>query len=499
MYFNLVDPQRMFGYYCRIYAENLLRSEKMAEHFITEDFLLATDTAKTLYHEHAKKMPIYDYHCHLSAEQIARDHRFENLTQAWLYGDHYKWRAMRANGVPEKYCTGNASDYEKFLKWAKTVPYTLRNPLYHWTHLELKNPFAITDKLLNPDTADQIYNTCSHMLSTAEFSVRSILRKFNVSLICTTEDPTDMLLHHRKIRQDGFEIKVYAAFRPDKALAAEQPGAFNRWVDTLQEVSGIQINNLAAFIQALRKRHDYFHENGCRLSDYGLEIPYADNYTENEIETIFNKVRSSRNLEPSELTKFKSAMLAELVTADCESGWAMQLHLGVLRNNNTRMFNQMGADTGFDSIGDFELAQPLAKFLDRLDSNNKLPKTILYNINPKDNEVIATMAGNFQDGTVPGKLQYGAGWWFLDQKDGMEKQMNALSNMGLLSRFIGMLTDSRSFLSFPRHEYFRRILCNMLGDDVEAGLLPRDINLLGKMVEDICFNNAKNYFPMQLD
>ena len=472
--------------------------DKMAAKFMTEDFLLQTETARILYHEHAEKMPIYDYHCHLPAEQIAADHRFDNLTQAWLAGDHYKWRAMRTNGIAEQYCTGNATDYEKFEKWAETVPYTLRNPLYHWTHLELKRIFAIEDKLLAPDTAKQIYQSCSEMLKTPQFSVRNIIRKFNVKLICTTEGPLDTLEHHKKIRDDGFEIKVYSAFRSDKALAVENADTFNEWLNKLEKLCDIHISDFDSLVEALYKRHDYFHQNGCRLSDYGLETPYAEDYTDTEVKKIFDKIRSGKQLDMQEQLKFKSAMMVELATADCEQNWVMQLHLGAIRNNNTRMFNTVGPDTGFDSMGDFEMAGPLAKFLDRLDSNNKLPKTILYNINPKDNEVMATMIGNFQDGTVPGKMQHGSGWWFLDQKDGMERQMNVLSNMGLLSRFVGMLTDSRSFLSFPRHEYFRRILCNMLGADIEAGLLPPDLPLLGKMVEDICFNNAKNYFPMEL-
>ena len=467
--------------------------------FITEDFLLQTKTAKILYHEHAKRMPIYDYHCHLPADFIASDHKFNNLTQAWLYGDHYKWRAMRANGVPEHYITGSASDYEKFERWAQTVPFCLRNPLYHWTHMELKNPFGVKDKLLGPDTAEGIYETCSEMLRTRQFSVRNIMRKMNVKLVCTTEGPLDTLEHHRKIRSDGFEIKVHMAFRPDKAMAVEDLRSLNVFIDRLEEVCDMEIGGFHSYIEALRIRHYYFHQNGCRLSDHGLETIYAEDYTENEIKEIFNKIRSGREPDASERLKFKSAMLVELALMDYEVGWVQQFHLGALRDNSTRLFTALGPDSGGDSIGDFEIARPLAKFLDRLDKNNELPKTILYNLNPRDNALCATMVGNFQDGSVPGKMQYGSGWWFLDQKDGMEEQINVLSNMGLLSRFVGMLTDSRSFLSYPRHEYFRRILCNMLGNDVEAGLLPNDIGLLGKMVEDICFNNAKNYFPMKLD
>jgi glucuronate isomerase len=467
--------------------------------FITEDFLLQTETARTLYHEHAKQMPIYDYHCHLPADLIASDHKFDNITQPWLYGDHYKWRAMRANGVPEQYITGDASDFEKFERWAQTVPCCLRNPLYHWTHLELKNPFGIRDKLLGPDTAKEIYETTSEMLRTEQFSVRNIMRKMNVKLICTTEGPLDSLRDHEKIRSDGFEIKVHTAFRPDQAMAVEDIQSLNAFIDKLEKICNMQIADFPSYIEALRNRHSYFHQNGCRLSDHGLETMYAEDYTDSEIKNIFNKIRSGKKPDDTECLKFKSAMLFELALMDHETGWVQQFHLGALRNNSTRLFNALGRDVGGDSMGDFQIAEPLSKFLDRLDKSNELPKTILYNLNPRDNALCATMVGNFQDGSVPGKMQYGSAWWFLDQKDGMEEQMNILSNMGLLSRFVGMLTDSRSFLSYPRHEYFRRILCNMLGNDVKEGLLPNDIELLGKMLEDICFNNAKNYFPMELD
>ena len=471
----------------------------MTKSFINEDFLLQTETARILYHEHAEKMPIYDYHCHIPVEQIAADHRFDNLTQAWLYGDHYKWRAMRTNGVPEKYITGDASDYEKFYKWAETVPSCLRNPLYHWTHLELKKPFGIKDKLLGPDTAKEIYETVSEMLRTVEFSVRNIMRKMNVKLICTTEGPLDSLEHHKKIWADGFDIKVHAAWRPDQAMAVEDLQVLNVFIDKLSATCDMEITNFPMYIEALRERHQYFHQHGCRLSDHGIETAYAEDYTESQIKKIFDKILRGQSPDPSECLKFKSAMLVEFALMDHETGWVQQLHLGALRNVNSRLFETLGPDTGFDSIGDFEIARPLAKFLDRLDSSNRLPKTMLYNLNPQDNALLATMIGNFQDGSVPGKMQFGSAWWFLDQKDGMEEQMNALSNMGLLSRFVGMLTDSRSFLSYPRHEYFRRILCNLLGNDVEAGLLPKDMKLLGKMVEDICFNNARDYFPMKLD
>jgi glucuronate isomerase len=449
--------------------------------FITEDFLLQTKIARILYHEYAEKMPIYDYHCHLPAELIAADHGFDNLAQAWLAGDHYKWRAMRTNGVPERYITGEATDWKKFEKWAQTVPSCLRNPLYHWTHLELKHPFGIRDRLLGPDTAREIYDDCSEKLKTPEFSVRNIMRKMNVKLVCTTEGPLDSLEHHKKIREEGFEVKVHTAFRPDQAMAVENIKGLNAFIEKLAVTCDREITTFDSYIAALRERHDYFHENGCRLSDHGLETAYAEDYTEREINTIFLKILRSADLDPIERLRFKSAMMFELALTDCEAGWVQQFHLGALRNNSTRLFEAIGPDTGGDSMGDFVIARPLSRFLDRLDRDNKLPKTILYNLNPRDNALCATMVGNF------------------DQKDGMEDQMNVLSNVGLLSRFVGMLTDSRSFLSYPRHEYFRRILCNMLGNDVEGGLLPKDLKLLGTMVEDICFNNAKNYFPMQLD
>jgi glucuronate isomerase len=441
-------------------------------------------------------MPIYDYHCHLPVQQIAEDAKFKNITQIWLCGDHYKWRAMRTNGVDERYCTGDASDWEKFQMWAQTVPSCLRNPLYHWTHMELKRPFGISDKLLCPETAKEIYDRCNELLKSPKFSARGIMRQMNVKLVCTTDDPIDDLRHHRKIAMDGFEIKVYPAWRPDKGMAVENIKAVNEWIDKLQQAADMEIKDFDSYIEALRKRHDYFHANNCRLSDHGIETAYAADYTASEIEKIFEKIRKAKTLDTQEVLKFKSAMMFEFGLMDAEKGWVQQLHLGALRNNNTRMFKTLGPDTGFDSIGDFEVAKPLAKFLDRLDSQNKLPKTVLYNLNPRDNELLATMLGNFQDGSVPGKMQLGSGWWFLDQKDGMEKHINALSNLGLLSRFVGMLTDSRSFLSYPRHEYFRRILCNILGNDAEAGLIPKDLKLLGQMVEDICFNNAQNYFGM---
>jgi glucuronate isomerase len=463
-----------------------------------DDFLLQTKAARRLYHEFAEQMSIYDYHNHLPASQIAEDYQFKNLTEAWLAGDHYKWRALRANGIDEKYITGDASDFEKFEKWAQTVPYTLRNPLYHWTHLELRRYFGISE-LLNADTAKEIYDACSEMLQSKDYSVHRLLAKVNVKLISTTEGPLDSLEYHKKIKDSGFGIKVYSAFRPDKANATENIPALNTFYDKLAEITKTDIRNYQSLLDALRKRHQDFHDAGTRLSDYGYDTCYAEDYTADEIKRIFDKIRSGKQPDLKEQLKFKSALLFEMIAMDADAGWVMQLHLGPIRDNNTKMLKLIGPNTGFDSIGDFNQALPLAKFLDRLNSANKLPKTILYNINPRDNALFATMIGNFQDGSVPGKMQFGSGWWFLDQKNGIEEQIEALSNNGLLSRFIGMTTDSRSFLSFTRHEYFRRVLCNILGNDVEQGLLPDDFQLLGKMVEDICFNNAKEYFPMELD
>lgn len=461
--------------------------------FLDDNFILTNKTAEYLYHEHAKKMPIIDYHCHLIPEQIAENRKFENITQPWLYGDHYKWRALRTNGVDEHYITGNATDREKFDMWAKTVPQTLRNPLYHWTHLELKGYFGITD-LLNEKSAANIYEQASEMLQGDDYRVHGLLQKMNVELVSTTDDPIDNLEHHIKIAADGCPIRVIPAWRPDKAMAVDNTPNYNAYVDKLAEVCNTNISTYDELLSALLIRHDYFHKHGCRLSDHGIETFYAHDYTHMEIEIIFKRIRSGKTLANDEIFKFKSAMLYEFAIMDHAKGWTQQFHYGVIRNNNTRMFKLLGADTGFDSIGDFSVALHLSKFLNRLDSTDQLTKTILYNINPSDNEVIATMLGNFQTGGVAGKIQWGSGWWFLDQKDGMEKQMNALSNLGLLSRFVGMLTDSRSFLSYPRHEYFRRILCNLLGKDVENGEIPNDKALLGQMVENICYNNAKDYF-----
>ena len=463
------------------------------KNFMDENFLLKNETAQKLYHDFAKGISIIDYHNHLSPEQIAKDVQFENLTQLWLYGDHYKWRAMRANGINEKYITGDATDFEKFEQWAATVPFTLRNPLYHWTHLELQRYFDI-DALLSPATAKAIYDECTSKLKTPAFSVKNLLRKMNVKVLCTTDDPTDSLEHHQQLQSDGFEIKVLPAFRPDKAMNVDEVENFNNYVNKLQEVSGILISNWEEYLQALKSRHDFFATMGCTISDHGLEQLYAVDYNEAEIKNIFRKLTSGESISQPENMKFKSAMLVKFAQWDHEKNWVQQYHLGALRNNNSRMLNSLGVDTGWDSIGDFSQAKQLSKFLDRLDSTNQLAKTILYNLNPGDNELMATMAGNFNDGSVAGKIQYGASWWFLDQKEGIKKQLDALSNMGLLSKFIGMLTDSRSFMSYPRHEYFRRILCNILGEEIENGELPNDISLTGKMIQDICFNNAKQYF-----
>ncbi|HET6996275.1 MAG TPA: glucuronate isomerase [Chitinophagaceae bacterium] len=466
--------------------------------FLDENFLLKTKTAQRLYHDFAKGMPVVDYHCHLPPQQIADDTQFTNLTQVWLYGDHYKWRAMRTNGVDESYCTGDKPDWEKFQKWAETVPYTLRNPLYHWTHLELQRYFDIHN-ILNADTAKKIYDDCTAKLQTKEFSVRNLLRKMNVKLVCTTDDPVDNLEYHQKIKEDGFEIPILPAFRPDHAMNVSDPVKFLAYVKKLEATTNIAISSFDDFLYALQNRHDFFASMGCSVSDHGLEEIYADDFTGSEIDAIFNKVHGGKILSEAEQRKFRSAMLIHFAEWDWEKGWVQQFHLGALRNNNSRMLQTLGVDTGWDSIGDFSQARALAKFLDKLDANNKLAKTIFYNLNPADNELMATMTGNFNDGSAAGKIQWGSAWWFLDQKDGMTRQINALSNMGLLSRFIGMLTDSRSFLSYPRHEYFRRILCDLFGDEIENGELPNDINWIGKVVQDICFNNAKNYFNWQLD
>ncbi|WPP51225.1 glucuronate isomerase [Catalinimonas niigatensis] len=464
--------------------------------FLDKDFLLQTETAQSLFHSHAKHMPIIDYHCHLPVDQIAADHQFKNLTEIWLYGDHYKWRAMRTNGIDEKYCTGDADDYEKFLRYAETVPYTLRNPLYHWTHLELQRYFGI-DTLLNGESARKIYEQCNEQLQHNKMSARNILRNMNVKVVCTTDDPADSLEHHAKLRKDGFEIKVLPTFRADKSMAVDDPEAYNTYLVKLEKASDIHISSYQDLLDALRKRHAFFAEAGCKLSDHGIDNFYAEEYQEQDIRSYFDQVRGGKALDGSAILKLKSAILYELALMDHEKGWTQQFHVGAMRNNNSRMLRQIGSDTGFDSIGDYRIGTPMSRFFDRLDTTDQLAKTIIYNLNPRDNYLVGTMIGNFNDGSTPGKMQMGSGWWFLDQKEAMEMQMNALSNLGLLSRFVGMLTDSRSFLSYPRHEYFRRILCNLLGNDVENGELPKDMELLGHTVENICYHNARHFFAFE--
>jgi glucuronate isomerase len=465
--------------------------------FLDDNFLLENKTSELLYHEYAASMPIIDYHNHLSPKEVAENKKFSTISEVWLYGDHYKWRAMRANGVPEKYITGDSTDYEKFQNWASTVPYTLRNPLYHWTHLELKRYFGIGE-ILNASTAQIIYNTCNEQLQDGRHNVQDLLGMMNVKLICTTDDPVDNLEFHKSLKNSGSTLRMNPAFRPDKAMNVDDVASFNNYLQALEKASNVSIGGFNDYLSALKSRHDYFAANGCSVSDHGLEEIYADDYTDAEIIFIFEKARSGVALTHAENQKFKSAMLYTFALWDHEKGWVQQYHLGALRNNNSRMLQILGPDTGWDSIGDFSQARALSKFLNRLDSSDQLAKTILYNLNPADNELMATMIGNFNDGSAVGKIQWGSSWWFLDQKDGMTKQMNALSNMGLLSRFVGMLTDSRSFLSFPRHEYFRRILCNLFGEEIEKGELPNDIKWIGQVVQDICFNNANKYFGLQL-
>ncbi len=461
--------------------------------FLDEDFLLRTETARQLYHNHAARQPIIDYHCHLPPGQIASDHRFENLTKIWLDGDHYKWRAMRANGIAEHYVTGKASDEEKFEKWAETVPYTMRNPLYHWTHMELKNPFGLK-VLLNKNNAKQVYDTCSAMLGREGFSTHGLLLRNRVETVCTTDDPADDLKSHIEIKDSGFSVQVLPTFRPDKAMAVEDIAAFLNYLSLLKRACESDLDSFDSFLEGLQARHDFFGEQGCRLSDHGLETVYAEPFSHRGCQDIYERLLAGKPLNGEEVLEFKSAMLYHFSLMDHAKGWTQQFHLGALRNNNQRMLRSLGPDTGWDSIGDFQQGQVLSRFLDLLDNENQLPKTILYNLNPADNALFATMASNFNDGTVAGKVQFGSAWWFNDQKDGMELQINALSNMGLLSRFVGMLTDSRSFLSYPRHDYFRRILCNLIGQDVENGELPAETAWLGEMVEGICYHNAKEYF-----
>lgn len=471
----------------------LTTKQPATKSFVTEDFLLTNEFAKTLYHQYAKEQPIIDYHCHLPPDDIAADRQFEDLTSIWLAGDHYKWRAMRTLGIDEKYITGNASNKAKFEKWAYTVPYTMRNPLYHWTHLELERYFGV-DELLSPETADYIYKTCTEKLNTTSYATRALLQKMNVEVVCTTDDPTDLLEYHKKIANDKAGVKVIPAFRPDKAYGVDNTETYNTYLSKLSQVSGIAVKDFDSLMEALEKRIEFFHSNGCRLSDHGLEQLYYPEKAPDKMDNIFKKILNKEQLDTASVQYFKYSVLFELCKLYHKKGWTQQFHLGALRNNNARMLQKLGPDTGFDSVGDFAQATSLSRFLNALDATDQLTKTVLYNLNPCDNEVMATMIGNFNDGSVKGKMQFGSAWWFLDQKDGMEKQINSLSNMGLLSCFVGMLTDSRSFLSYPRHEYFRRILCNLIGQDVEKGELPADEKWLGKIVSDICYFNAKEYF-----
>ncbi len=464
--------------------------------FIHDDFLLSTDAAKKLYHDFAKDEPILDYHNHLPPKDIAQDRQFKNLFEIWLEGDHYKWRAMRCNGVPEELITGKASPRDKFMAWAKTVPHTLRNPLYHWTHIELNRYFGI-DALLDEHNAAAIWDQTETALAKPEMSARNILRSQKVRALCTTDDPADPLPWHEQCAADGFEIGVYPTFRPDKSYGVHQPEAWNAWCDKLSETSGVDVTSYGQLLAALAKRHDDFHAIGGRLSDHGLNVAYANPCSDAEAERIFAKARAGTAATAEEQDQFASNIMLHVGRLNAAKGWTMQLHIGALRNNNTRLAKQVGADVGVDSIGDWNHAEPLSRFLDSLDSENALPKTVLYNVNPGLNYVLGTMIGNFMDGATPGKIQFGSGWWFLDQKEGMEMQINALSNLGLLSRFIGMLTDSRSFMSFPRHEYFRRTLCNLIGKDIESGEVPADYGLVGGMVKNICYANAHAYLGLK--
>ena len=465
---------------------------------IHDDFLLQTATARRLYHQFAADQPILDYHCHLPPQDIAENRAFGNLFDIWLEGDHYKWRAMRANGVPEQLLTGTADPRAKFEAWARTVPYTLRNPLYHWTHLELKRYFDI-DQLLDERSAAAVWDQAAEQLATDQLRVHGILKKFRVAALCTTDDPADDLAWHRAIAQSPLETRVFPAFRPDNALLGDQPDRFNQWVDRLAAASDIDIRRLSDFLDAIGRRHAAFHEAGCRISDHGLGRCFADPCPDQTAVALFDQVRGGTPLDPEAHRQFNAYLMLHFGRLDAERGWTKQLHLGVRRNNNSRMFQQAGPDTGFDSIADWHQAEPLCRYLDQLARQNALPKTIVYNLNPADNYLIATLLGSFQDSSIPGKMQFGTGWWYLDQKEAIEWQLNTLSNVGLLSRFIGMLTDSRSFMSFPRHEYFRRVLCNLVGGDAERGELPDCDELLGPLVRNICYQNARDYLGLEID
>lgn len=473
-------------------------TEQSQKTFLSEDFLLKNDFAKILYHDYAKHLPIIDYHNHLPPAEIAQNRKFENISKIWLAGDHYKWRAMRTLGVNERFITGNASDLEKFEKWAYTLPYTMRNPLYHWSQMELSRYFGVED-LLTTTNSDEIFQKTSDILQEEDFRARGLLEQMNVEVVCTTDDPVDSLEHHTAYLSQNQKVGMYPAFRPDKSFAIENPEAYKSYLQKLGSAAGIEISSFNTLIEALAKRVDFFHSRGCRLSDHGLENLYYSTDSRLSADGILQKVLRGNIPNPEEIEYFKFKVLKKLCKLYHSKGWVQQFHLGALRNTNARMLTVLGPDTGFDSIGDFSQAMALSKFLNELDSTDQLSQTVIYNLNPRDNEVFATMIGNFNDGSIKGKVQFGSGWWYLDQKDGMEKQMNTLSNMGLISCFIGMLTDSRSFLSFPRHEYFRRILCNLFGQDVENGELPWDEKWLGKLVSDICYHNAKNYFNFSRD
>ncbi|MBC2595154.1 glucuronate isomerase [Ruficoccus amylovorans] len=465
--------------------------------FIHDDFLLQTEAARRLYHEYAKDEPIFDYHCHLPPQDVAADRRFANLFEIWLEGDHYKWRAMRANGVDESLCTGAADPYEKFLAWCKTVPNTLRNPLYHWSHLELVRYFGITETI-NEKTAPAIWEAANARLKEPDMSAKGILDKFKVAVVCTTDDPIDTLDHHKAIAASGIATRIYPTFRPDKAMQLGDLDAYGVWCDRLAEVSSIDTGDYAGLLAALKQRHDFFHSMGGRLSDHGLTALPSAFCSEAEAAAIFAKARAKQAVTPEEEQRLATALMFYFGHLDAEKGWTKQLHLGAMRNNNGSAVRRLGPDTGFDSIGDYPQGVALSRYLDRLAADGSLPKVVLYNLNPADNYLFATMIGNFQDGTVPGKIQFGSGWWFLDQKEAMEMQMNALGNLGLFSRFVGMLTDSRSFLSYPRHEYFRRVMCNLVGGEMERGELPDDLDLVGGMIKRICFSNAREYFGLEL-
>ncbi|MCF0198753.1 MAG: glucuronate isomerase [Bacteroidaceae bacterium] len=462
--------------------------------FIHDDFLLQGPTARMLYHEHAATMPIIDYHCHLSPKMIADDHRFRSITELWLDEDHYKWRAMRANGVPERLITGDGSDWEKFEAWAATMPYALRNPLYHWTHLELKTCFGITE-VLNPESARRIYDRCNELLAQPEYSARGLMRRYGVEVVCTTDDPIDSLEYHQQIADSRFESKVLPAWRPDRAMEVTDPCVWHQYVDTLAQLAGIATDTYDGWLQALECRQEFFANHGCTVADHGLGAFFYAPCKPSRVRDIYNKVYNGAYLEGVEVQQLQTAMLLDLARMNARRGWVQQFHFGPLRNVRTTLFMELGANIGVDTIGSPSQAEPMARFLDCLDQEGLLTKTILYNINPADTEMVAAMVANFQDGSMPGKIQYGSGWWFLDQKEGMERQMNALSLQGLLSRFVGMLTDSRSFVSYPRHEYFRRILCNLIGADVDGGLIPQEeLPRVCQMIEDISYNNAKRYF-----